>query len=326
MLALQFELLRQKLEAEGLFDVERKRPLPLFPKAIAVVTSAEGAVWQDIQSILRRRFPLVHLILSAAPVQGDSAPEGIVAALERVQTDGRAELVIVARGGGSAEDLSWFNDERIARAIFACRIPVVSAVGHETDWTIADLVADLRAPTPSAAAELCTPSIVDLMDDVQDCIHRSVSAATNGLMTMRTEGADFERRVARLSPAIFVAAQRTELDRQKRSLRRASSALIAAERTTADSARQSLEAHITGMLTAMGRDLERSAAVLDALNPSAILARGYAAIEDGSSGKSITAVAALHAKQSIRARFADGAVTAVVDRVDVNDGVGQNGD
>jgi exodeoxyribonuclease VII large subunit len=117
-------LLRQQLAAEGLFEPSRKRPIPRMPACIGVVTSAEGAVWQDIQHVLRRRFPLVHLLLAATPVQGDSAPAGVVAALERLQHDGRAEVIIVARGGGSAEDLLCFNDERIARAVFACRVPI----------------------------------------------------------------------------------------------------------------------------------------------------------------------------------------------------------
>ncbi|MFM9105921.1 MAG: exodeoxyribonuclease VII large subunit, partial [Chloroflexota bacterium] len=156
--ALEFERLRSQLEAEGLFDPSRKRPIPASPRCIGVVTSESGAVWHDIQTVLRRRWPLVEVILSPARVQGDGAPESIASAIAALERDGRADVIIVARGGGAPEDLAAFNAETVVRAIFACPVPVVSGVGHETDVTLADFVADLRAATPSAAAELCTPS------------------------------------------------------------------------------------------------------------------------------------------------------------------------
>ncbi|MGI9253940.1 MAG: exodeoxyribonuclease VII large subunit, partial [Thermomicrobiales bacterium] len=148
--ALELERLRQQLEAEGLFDPSRKRPIPAAPRHIGVVTSETGAVWHDIQHVLRRRFPLTTLILAPSSVQGDGAPESIVSALRSLEEDGLSDVIIVARGGGSAEDLAAFNAESVVRAVFACSIPVVSGVGHETDVTLIDFVADLRAPTPSA--------------------------------------------------------------------------------------------------------------------------------------------------------------------------------
>ena len=156
-LALELERLRVRLEAEGLFDPSRKRALPQFPRVIGVVTSPSGAVFHDMRNIISRRFPLVELVLAATPVQGAAAAPGIVAAIEALNQDGRADVIIVARGGGSLEDVWAFNEETVARAIYASRIPVVSAVGHETDVTISDYVADVRAPTPSAAAELVVP-------------------------------------------------------------------------------------------------------------------------------------------------------------------------
>ena len=208
ILALQLELLRQQLAAEGLFEPSRKRPIPTMPSCIGVVTSAEGAVWHDIQHVLRRRFPLVHLLLASTPVQGDNAPAGIVAALQALQDDGRADVIIVARGGGSAEDLWCFNDERVVRAVFACRVPVVSGVGHETDWTLIDDVADLRAPTPSAAAELCSPSIVDLAARIVDLQRRGTRSIVDQVADCRDSLADLSSRLARLTPDKAVARQR----------------------------------------------------------------------------------------------------------------------
>src|SRR6478752_6280485 len=207
--ALQFELLRQKLEAEGLFDLSRKRALPPAPKVIGVVTSADGAVWHDIQQVLRRRYPFAHLILSPTSVQGDRAPASIVAALQRLIEDGRSEVIIVGRGGGSAEDLSAFNDEHVIRAAFASTVPIVSAVGHETDWTLLDLVADLRAPTPSAAAELVTPSIESELESLAASLLLRISHFEREL-TSRTM--DVERLVARLDRVGPVTSIPTHFD------------------------------------------------------------------------------------------------------------------
>ncbi|MBI3743635.1 MAG: exodeoxyribonuclease VII large subunit, partial [Chloroflexi bacterium] len=170
--------LKAKLEAEGLFDPSRKRPLPKFPKRVAVITSRTGAVWHDIQNIVRRRYPLVELVLVHTPVQGDQAPPGVVSALQTANQVSDIDVIIVARGGGSLEELWAFNEEAVARAIHASRIPVVSAVGHETDVTIADYVADVRAPTPSAAAELVVPDRLALkrrLVELQEASHSLVA-------------------------------------------------------------------------------------------------------------------------------------------------------
>ncbi len=161
-LQLKLEELRQRLDAEGLFEPTRKRPLPVAPRRIGVVTSATGAVWHDIQHVVARRFPLAELILSPCTVQGESAPASICEALRRMQDEADPDVIIIGRGGGSLEDLWAFNDERVVRAIYACRVPIISAVGHETDWTLADEVADQRAPTPSAAAEMAVPDITQI--------------------------------------------------------------------------------------------------------------------------------------------------------------------
>ena len=172
-LALELERLKRKLEQEGLFLASRKRALPRFPKYVGLVTSPSGSVLHDIENVIRRRYPLVELLLAPTVVQGPDAAPAIIKALERLNQDGRAEVVIIARGGGSLEDLWPFNEELVARAVYASRVPVVSAIGHETDFTIIDEVADLRAPTPSAAAELVVPDSRVLRRQVSELEARS---------------------------------------------------------------------------------------------------------------------------------------------------------
>ena len=158
----EFEILKARLQSQGLFAVERKRSLPLFPRRIGVVTSASGAALQDILNVLRRRYAIAEVVLSPASVQGADAPPQIVHAIRSLNELPGVDVIIVARGGGSPEELWAFNDEAVAHAIFDSRIPVISGVGHETDYTIADFVADVRAPTPSAAAEICAPDLVEV--------------------------------------------------------------------------------------------------------------------------------------------------------------------
>ena len=169
-LQMRLEQLTLQLEREGLFDPSRKRPLPEFPRRIGVVTSPTGSVWHDIQSVIGRRWPLVELLIAPAMVQGDGAAPTIVEALASLNAEPDVDIIIVARGGGSLEDLWPFNEESVARAVFASATPVVSAIGHETDFTICDMVADVRAPTPSAAAELAVP-------DREDMLARVIGAA-----------------------------------------------------------------------------------------------------------------------------------------------------
>src|SRR5581483_6744853 len=179
-LHLQFEQLKARLTCEGLFDQQRKRRLPRWPRRIGVVTSPTGAVLHDIVNVIRRKYPACQLVLAPAFVSGDQAAPSIVAALRALNESRLVQLIIVARGGGSLEELWPFNEERVARAIFASRVPVVSAVGHETDVTISDLVADVRAPTPSVAAELSVP---DLAAELRKL--RESQARLDGLLTAR---------------------------------------------------------------------------------------------------------------------------------------------
>ncbi len=261
----RFELIKARLEAEGLFDPARKRPLPSFPHRIGVVTSPDAAAFQDVQHVLRRRFPLAEVILSPTLVQGEDAPPQIVAALEAVQRAG-VDVILLVRGGGSLEDLWAFNDERVARAVAASRIPVVSGVGHETDFTIADFVADVRAPTPSAAAEVATPNVADLLYTAQALSDRLLDAMRFQL-DERSRLVEGEARVLRgLSPLRRIGDARQRLDGQSARLARTLSQAVALQR-------ERLAARHKALLAA---------------DPRAILARGYAIVERTEDGLRLT--------------------------------------
>ena len=255
ILAAKFEELRLRLEAEGLFDPARKRPLPPFPRHIGLVTSPTGAALQDIRNVLARRWPLATVLLSPALVQGDQAAGQVTAALRRLAKEPALDLAIVARGGGSAEDLSAFNDERVARAIYGFPVPVVSGVGHETDVTIADLVADMRAPTPSAAAERSAPDIGQLERALRMMDRQMASAVRN---TLSEQAGKVETQLRRIqysapNPAALAAEVRSLLREMPAGLER---------RTSTDRAR-----------------FENVAARIESLNPMATLARGFAIVQ-----------------------------------------------
>ncbi len=291
--ALQLERLRQQLVAEGLFAAERKRPIPIPPRVIGVVTSPDGAVWHDIQNVLRRRYPMTEVVLSPATVQGEQAPVTIVAALEALQRDGRAEVIILARGGGSAEDLAAFNHELVVRAVFACRVPVVTGVGHETDWTLVDDVADLRAPTPSAAAEVCVPSVLEIMarlGDARGRLERSASLALDGAKAGLRQR---QAHLTRLNPG------RTIVPRQ---------ALV---RSLATRATRSQRA----ALDAISGDVGLHVGLLRALDPAAVLNRGYAVLAEVATQRPITRAAEATPGQTFRADLADGSLLGRVEEI-----------
>ena len=263
-LQLRLERLIARLEGEGLFDVSRKRPLPAFPKRVGVVTSPTGAVWRDIQTVVSRRYPLVELLLAPAMVQGDAAAATIVEALAALNDADGVDAVIVARGGGSLEDLWPFNEESVARAVFASRAPVVSAVGHETDVTVCDLVADLRAPTPSAAAEMVVPDRAELALRILGAA-RTIEARAMERVERGYDAANALReRIKRAAPDFD--ARRIRVDD-----------LLDAARTNAvhriDMSRSRVEALSIG---------------LAALSPRDTLRRGYAIVSDRSTGAPIS--------------------------------------
>lgn len=194
----EFERLKRKLEAEGLFDATRKRPCPPYPHVIGVVTSPTGAAIQDIQNVLRRRYPIVQVLLAPTQVQGEDAPKQIIQALRALDETGVCDVILVARGGGSLEELWAFNDEQVVRAVAATRVPVVSGVGHETDFTLCDFAADMRAPTPSAAAEMITPDVADLRQNLDGLTAQLGAAMQDQVGTLRT-GLESLRHALRLA-------------------------------------------------------------------------------------------------------------------------------
>ena len=291
-LYLAFEQLRKKLEAEGLFDPARKRSLPPYPKKIGLVTSPTGAAVRDMIQILGRRFPAAEVVLYPALVQGSGAPESLIKGLACFAEQIPVDVIIIGRGGGSTEDLWAFNDEALARAVAASPVPVISAVGHETDFTICDFAADLRAPTPSAAAELAVPDAAEL---------KSLLLGAREQLNSRMTGL-LDRLQACLSPlarADVLRSPRRYLDERAMAVAFLEKRMIHAAESRAEQARAALSA---------------AAAQLDAMNPLRVLARGYTAVFDGQ-GQPVTRAACLEKGQAISIRFADKTANATVDGI-----------
>jgi len=338
-LAVAFEQLKKKLAAEGLFDAARKRPLPFLPRRLGVVTSQSGAVIRDIIRVAHRRSA-VSILLSPTPVQGDGAALSIAAALRRLQEVPDVDVIIVARGGGSLEDLWAFNEEAVARAIAACRVPVISAVGHETDFTIADFVADLRAPTPSAAAELAVPVADDLRAELTLLRQRGARAAHAQLRTARL---GLERAQTRLGdPRRLLGDRRQAIDdaieRARQALRRQLTARraalrasemqlyrahpqrrIASQRAMLVALGQRLEGTLRERLTRRHHALESCELKLNALSPLKVLERGFS-IAQGPDGHLLTRASQVSPGDVIRVRLREGQLHAAVDRTDEDAG------
>ncbi len=331
-----FEALKRKLHAEGLFDPARKRPLPRFVRRLAVITSPTGAAVRDVVSVLSRRWPLLEVEVLPTLVQGAEAPARIRAMLERAGASGRYDAILLTRGGGSAEDLHAFDDEALARAITACPVPVVSAVGHEIDFTIADFVADLRAPTPSAAAELLTPDREDLAHRL-DLAQRRATRAVERLLHGRAQALDLlAARLRAGHPSARLGRRRAALDeRQARLVRalerrlaesrhyvallggrlaqQAPSRSVAIRRQRVASLGRALGLAIAGRLRADRDRLAAIARTLNAVSPLATLDRGYAIVADASTGRAIRHAKDVGASQPVRVRFADGEVPGVLE-------------
>ncbi|MBI1398359.1 MAG: exodeoxyribonuclease VII large subunit [Betaproteobacteria bacterium] len=325
-----FERLKRKLEAEGLFAPERKRPLPPWPRAVGVVTSPQAAALRDVLTTLRRRLAAIPVVLYPTLVQGDDAPRQIVAAIDAASDRGDVDVLIVCRGGGSIEDLRAFNDESVARAIARCTIPVIAGVGHETDVTIADFVADARAPTPTGAAVLAVPDGAALARRLE-----SVAAAHAGAMLR-----GFERRAQRVDAAAMrlrhpgerLAVQRDRVATLGARLARGAAVALDRRSWTVESlgkrfalARPSPEAATLALdvlrtrLTSAGRTLaqRREASVdrfehaLRHLDPSGVLDRGYAIVRNGA-GAVVSDAGTLHVDEDVRIQFARGEAGVVV--------------
>ncbi len=334
-LQLAFEQLKKKLEAEGLFDAARKRPLPRFPRRIGLVTSPAGAAVRDMIHVLSRRWPGIHIRLFPALVQGQGSIEEVVAGLEYFGRADWADVIIVGRGGGSLEDLWTFNEESVARAIASSKVPVISAVGHETDFTIADFVADLRAPTPSAAAELAAPNREDLLDQLtqreqrlervihlvlarrQSRVHQLGVDRATGSLQRRLDRAgqrvdDLETRGREILRRHFVA-RRALLERLDGRLRRQDLRLRLAEANRRlNAAAQRAEHLMAARIQAADRRLRPLSASLGQLSPLRVLDRGYAIVESGE-GHVLTDPAQVVTGDSIAVRLAKGRLRAIVE-------------
>lgn len=288
----RFEKLKQKLAAEGLFDPARKREIPTLPSVIGVATSETGAAIRDIIHVARRRNPNVGIVIAPCAVQGAGAAEDIVRAIERLNRQGECDVLLVGRGGGSIEDLWAFNEEIVARAIAASRIPVISCVGHEIDFTIADFVADLRAPTPSAAAELAVPMLDQLKADMNDRLARIAGALQNGQRVRRLE-------LARLSGSPLFASPRR--------------LFIEPRRTAVEQLQARMNAAMPALTVQKRRRLEALDAALQALNPGAVLERGYALVCKGDAV--VTGISGVTPGDSVSVLLRDGAFDAQIKAV-----------
>jgi exodeoxyribonuclease VII large subunit len=337
VLKQRYEALKKKLDAEGLFDEARKQPLPSLPNRIGVITSPSGAAVRDIITVLRRRFPAVPVVIYPAAVQGDAAPAELIGALDTAVQRDECDVLIIGRGGGSLEDLWAFNDEALARAIAACPIPVVSAVGHEVDFTIADFVADVRAPTPSGAAEIVVPNR-------GDWLHRINSLATRIGRVGERAVQDRAQQLDWLNKRLFAASPASTLRRQHDSLRENSARLRAAMRrrllelssesrglrgellrhspalsvqrsiSRLGSLHQRLAGSAHDTLSQAGHRVALLARALHGVSPLATLDRGYAIVLDAD-GKALTDAARVKQGDEIRARLAKGELLASVTQV-----------
>jgi exodeoxyribonuclease VII large subunit len=316
-LQAKFEALKAKLAAEGLFDAERKRPLPKFPARIGVVTSPTGAAIRDFLKVLHRRMPSAQVVINPVRVQGRGAAAEIAAAIaEFDKLEPRMDLLVVTRGGGSLEDLWEFNEEAVARAIAASPIPVVSAVGHEIDFTLSDFAADFRAPTPSAAAELIVPDVVELLAGIGQRVARMFRECAGAVRHFRTRLDGHERSAMFREPVRIVRERAQRLDMACEAMQRAAQSAVRRhkDRLAHAVAADRMAGMIRQRLTQHRERLASFGALLQTLSPDATLARGYSITFDAN-GRVVRSARALREGEAIVARFQDGEASATIDAI-----------
>lgn len=289
-LYLAFEQLKQKLASQGLFDEGRKKPLPRFPSRIGIVTSPTGAAIQDMLNILGRRFPCAEVYIYPAQVQGNEAPPQLIRGVQYFNETKSADVIIIGRGGGAAEDLWAFNDERLAMCIAASEIPVISAVGHESDFTICDFVADRRAPTPSAAAEIAVPDKMELLRSLQ-----GTALKFSSVLAQRIRNERNNLKYLRESGVLSGAAP-----------------ILQGKRMEQLHLAQRLDAGLQSSVKQSSSDLAKNSARLEALSPLSVLARGYGVATD-KTGETVRSVGAVKKGDEISVRLCDGTLWAVVE-------------
>ena len=307
-----FEELRARLAAEGLFALERKRPLPSAPARVGVITSPTGAAIRDILHVLAQRFPAAAVLIYPVPVQGAAAAPAIVAALDLASERAECEVLILARGGGSLEDLWAFNDERVARAMARCALPIVAGIGHETDVTIADFVADVRAPTPTAAAQLVVPDRRVWLQRLALLAQRFGSAMRRKLADDAAQLRARHERLQRAHPGARLAQHVQRLDEFELRLRRALDAQLRAAHTSLQPLSGRINAAWTRALTAASTRLELAARALHTVSPLATLERGFAIVVHAGDGTLIRSAAEVSVGADIEARLANGVLSARV--------------
>lgn len=333
-----FEELKQKLAKQGLFDAARKNPLPAVPRRIGVITSPSGAAIRDILSVIRRRHAAVEVIVYPVPVQGEGSAEKIAAMIRLAAARADCDVLILARGGGSLEDLWAFNEEIVARAIYACDIPVVSGVGHEIDFTIADFVADVRAPTPTGAAELVTPDSEAWLRNLEDTHRRLTRVIARTLSGLHERLAWCGERLEHLHPARLLRDHAQRVDELELRLRQSLHTDLRTRTTRLEGLRARLYQHSPAQklallgnscltlrqrlvfaarqyLKRLENDLGLAIRALDTVNPLATLQRGYAIITDAASGRVIASVHSAHRGQQVQARLADGRFSASIETI-----------
>lgn len=333
----QFEALKQQLAGEGLFAAEQKQPIPSLPKSIGIVTSPSGAAVRDILNILQRRFPAIPVVIYPTAVQGDAAKIRIAEALNAA--DGNHDVIILARGGGSLEDLWAFNEDIVARAIFAAQTPIISGVGHETDFTIADLVADLRAPTPSGAAELAVPDRDDWMRNLQQLERRVARSAALLVSQLELGLSQTAHRLSRCSPQAVLQQRSQLLDELRRRLRQSilnkinsnkieinvlenkvrsnsPKAAVQNKQQKRGLLRARLQTVIQQTLEQRSHRLAVQAGKLHTVSPLATLDRGYAIVTDSGNGKIMANTAGIKPGQQLTTRLSDGQFTSTVNRAE----------
>lgn len=289
--------LKAKLEAEGLFDLERKRPIPQMPKIIGIVTSPTGAALQDMLNTVRRRFPIASIVLAPTAVQGADAPPGIVAALARINQEIAPDVILLGRGGGSIEDLWAFNNEAVVRAVVASRAPVISGVGHETDFTLTDFAADFRSPTPTAAAEIATPDLVELLAAINEIRERHTVLINDKLSNLHWEHEQLQNDLERYSPAHRIDTYRQRLDEIIYRLKRTINTNLERKKLQLENYQQSLRG----------------------LNPNAVLQRGFAIVTRHIDGVVVKKADQVHPNDGIHIKVSRGAMDARITHVKPGD-------
>ena len=331
-----FEQLKAKLLAEGLFDERYKKSIPFLPKKIGVVTSPTGAVIKDILNITKRRFPAANILIAPARVQGDEAAAEIIQALRNIQSYGGVDVIIIARGGGSLEDLAPFNDEALAREIFHSSIPIVSAVGHETDFTICDFVADLRAPTPSVAAELIVPEWMELIAKINILKQRLIAGLCRHLKDRRNKIAGLQERLKdprrflinlqihlddlreRLGAALHHKKQNQYNDLRQLELRlrhQSPARQINEKKILLKNIQKDMLNNFSYHVTALKERLQKNSAILESLNPLGVLQRGYSITRSIGSGMIVRQADVLRIGKDVNIQLAKGNFDAKIEKI-----------